>query len=356
MNKFKDLPDIDTSTQEIFESSDHEDNDTTTTQQNDEFENINFDEKTIQFNKFHIINNNKFDFSGNVINSMGYQIIDNEKEETIDEKLARIKRELEEIRQNQDINVDELIEETKELEINSKKKSQLDEIIDPESINIRELLHFQSKPIELNERNIKQLSSIENKLNELESKIGSGIKNENENETTTFQLNINDLERKLDILEHSDYNSNSIITKVEKLTKEINKLELNKKIYGLDPTNDNYNESDEINNINKYEKINEIYKILPNLENTIVNIPIILKRIKNLNNLHNEMNESINLTSNLNEIFNNINKDFIKWDESIINLNSKLNLTIENFNNNSENVNNRILELNERIKNYKINK
>ncbi|KAI5964343.1 uncharacterized protein KGF55_002285 [Candida pseudojiufengensis] len=347
MNKYKDLPDIDTSNKEIFESSDQE-NDSDIDQIDrieEEFKDVNFDEKRLAFSKFNIINADKFDFSGNVLNSMGYQIEDKSREETIDEKLARIKRELEEIRQTQNVNVDELINETSELESKRNQPKLAEDKSSSTSINVLNLLQFESKPLELNSNNLNQISDLENKLNKLETIIGTGL--DSEDQTSSIQSNINEVERRLNILEHPEYNSTSISNKIEKMTKEMNRLELNKKIYGID--NDSENEVI-LSKIDNKQRVDEIYNILPDLEKYLSHAPVLLQRIKNLNKLHNELSESISLTTNLDSMMNNMTEEFKKWDNSITDLDSKLNSQIENFHDNSKSIDNRITELLDRIK------
>lgn len=330
MNKFGDLPGIDIDSQEIYESSDVEnENPTDEERQEQAPPDINLEPLQAQFVDIEITDK-EYDFSGNLLNQRGFQV--GKKKETKMEKLARIKRELEEIQQEEGpecSDADELLSAFNALNASPSQRKFPTE----EELKIDEILIPPPEPVHATSQQIAKFVNLENKLNRLETQLGTDHR-----QSRPLQHSINEIIRKLDIINHAEHNADSIKSKIETTGKEMEKLELNKRLFGWEDVP-----------VPKNEKIDELYNILPDLKTYCTVAPTILERIKGLSGIHNELEESLNFATNLNQLIGDLGQDIREWDKSLNSLNRSLETLKETFEENCSRYETRLDELEKRI-------
>ncbi|CAX41828.1 subunit of the dynactin complex, putative [Candida dubliniensis CD36] len=333
MNKYSDLPDIDNEGQEVFESSDVESEIElpieTTNDPDVEVSSINVDQSKELFARNEIVDTTGFDFSGNLSRLNGYSVT--QVEETTEEKLSRISRELEEIKLQDHHTVSQQPDQL--LTILSELKSE-NTIIKPlrsEQLKIDSLFKHIESDTPVASKSFDRLIDLENRLSKLESVVGT------EDTTTSVQLTINDLSRKISIVENPEYDFDKIRNEVGKLTKELEELDLKRKVLDLD--------DDSTKTITKQDKIDELYEKLPNINKYNQVAPMLLTRLKTLNSIHQEMKNNIDLSNGIDQILNDVQLDLKNWDQTITKLNERINDYEDNFEKNSKTVQERISDL-----------
>lgn len=333
MNKYSDLPDIDNEGQEVFESSDVESEIElpieTTNDPDVEVSSINVDQSKELFARNEIVDTTGFDFLGNLSRLNGYSVT--QVEETTEEKLSRISRELEEIKLQDHHTVSQQPDQL--LTILSELKSE-NTIIKPlrsEQLKIDSLFKHIESDTPVASKSFDRLIDLENRLSKLESVVGT------EDTTTSVQLTINDLSRKISIVENPEYDFDKIRNEVGKLTKELEELDLKRKVLDLD--------DDSTKTITKQDKIDELYEKLPNINKYNQVAPMLLTRLKTLNSIHQEMKNNIDLSNGIDQILNDVQLDLKNWDQTITKLNERINDYEDNFEKNSKTVQERISDL-----------
>lgn len=358
MNKYSDLPDIDNEGQEVFESSDVESEIElpieTKHDPDIEISSINVEESKELFARNEIIDTTSFDFLGNLSRLNGYSVA--QVEETTEEKLSRISRELEEIKlQYQTASasasasqqqVDQLLTILSELK--SENNTTTNKLLRSDQLKIDSLFkHIESDTPAVASQNFNRLIDLENRLSVLESAVGG---TEDITTTTSIQLTINDLLRKISIIENPEYNFDKIRQEVDKLTKELEELDLKRKVLDIDIDNDHDHNDDTsktttTTTITKQDKIDELYEKLPQINKYNQVAPMLLTRLKTLNSIHQEMKNNIDLSNGIDQILNDVQLDLKNWDQTIIKLNDRINDYEDNFAKNSTIVQERISDL-----------
>ena len=358
MNKYSDLPDIDNEGQEVFESSDVESEIElpieTKHDPDIEISSINVEESKELFARNEIIDTTSFDFLGNLSRLNGYSVA--QVEETTEEKLSRISRELEEIKlQYQTASasasasqqqVDQLLTILSELK--SENNTTTNKLLRSDQLKIDSLFkHIESDTPAVASQNFNRLIDLENRLSVLESAVGG---TEDITTTTSIQLTINDLLRKISIIENPEYNFDKIRQEVDKLTKELEELDLKRKVLDIDIDNDHDHNDDTsktttTTTITKQDKIDELYEKLPQINKYNQVAPMLLTRFKTLNSIHQEMKNNIDLSNGIDQILNDVQLDLKNWDQTIIKLNDRINDYEDNFAKNSTIVQERISDL-----------
>ena len=363
MFKAGELPDIDLDSQEVFETSDQEDETAldknqnqvvsgdggiTTTEEDIPEYDFDFDETRRRFLKS-FITNNRFDFSGTIENNgseSGYQVVD--VEETTLEKLTRIQRELEELRLEDPSSieeVDKLDSLAKNMQHNAEKTEQgvfkQEVSFDALNLKFKPNLDFDFE-LELpklsndvySESRIQQLTDLESALCAIETQIGDFSLLD-----SSIQFKFNDMVRRVQVMEHPDVSLNLVSDHIEQTLKEINKLELSKKAFGVEKTP-----------IAKSDKIDDLFQILPNLKTYASQTPILVDRLKSLSKLHNEMIEVTDFAKNIDQTLADTVEDFKKWDSSLKTLNDKIDLASTTFEENKNKLDSRMEEIDEQVK------
>lgn len=363
MFKAGELPDIDLDSQEVFETSDQEDETAldknqnqvvsgdggiTTTEEDIPEYDFDFDETRRRFLKS-FITNNRFDFSGTIENNgseSGYQVVD--VEETTLEKLTRIQRELEELRLEDPSSieeVDKLDSLAKNMQHNAEKTEQgvFKQEVSFDALNLKFKpnldFDFELELPKLNndvysESRIQQLTDLESALCAIETQIGDFSLLD-----SSIQFKFNDMVRRVQVMEHPEVSLNLVSDHIEQTLKEINKLELSKKAFGVEKTP-----------IAKSDKIDDLFQILPNLKTYASQTPILVDRLKSLSKLHNEMIEVTDFAKNIDQTLADTVEDFKKWDSSLKTLNDKIDLASTTFEENKNKLDSRMEEIDEQVK------
>lgn len=330
MNKFGDLPGIDYNSQEVFESSDVEvDDPVVNALEGDTSPATSVSQLQDQFAEIEIASG-RCDLPNN-FPSQTMLYLDRRKE-TKQDKLARIRRELEEIQQEEETDIpeaDELLQIFNALNTTSSKQKFPTE----EELKINEILIPPSEPIKATSQQVATVVTLETKLSQLEKQLG--IDNSLPH---SVQHSLNDITRQLNIINHADFNLDSIKSKIESTGKEMEKLELNKRLFGWEdvPTP-------------KEDKVDEIYEILPDLKKYCATAPSILERIKGLSKIHNEVEESLHFSINLNQFISDLELEMQEWDKALESLNRGLDKLNETFDTNRKSLEKRLEELEKRV-------
>lgn len=355
MNKYSDLPDIDNEGQEVFESSDVESEIElpieTKHDPDIEISSINVEESKELFARNEIIDTTSFDFLGNLSRLNGYSVA--QVEETTEEKLSRISRELEEIKlQDQTASASQQVDQLLTIlsELKSENNTTTNKLLRSDQLKIDSLFkHIESDTPAVASPNFNRLIDLENRLSVLESAVGG---TEDITTTTSIQLTINDLSRKISIIENPEYNFDKIRQEVDKLTKELEELDLKRKVLDIDIDNDHDHNDDTsktttttTTTITKQDKIDELYEKLPQINKYNQVAPMLLTRLKTLNSIHQEMKNNIDLSNGIDQILNDVQLDLKNWDQTIIKLNDRINDYEDNFAKNSTIVQERISDL-----------
>ncbi|EMG46566.1 hypothetical protein SBY92_002719 [Candida maltosa Xu316] len=333
MNKYSDLPGIELEGQEVFESSDIETEVELTTESDSapdiENENIDVEHSKNTFARNEIFDSTTYDFSGNVSRINGYHV--NQVAETNTEKLARIARELQEIKMQEDSTtkstVNQMLETLNQLKLSNGGSTS--GIKGPGNLLVDDLFNQKISTTPLVSTNIKNLVDIEQRLDTLESTVGS------RDTSKPLQLTIQDLHRKISLLDNPEYNFGVIQEEINKLNKELEQLELKKKALNIDDTIV----------VEKSDKIDELYEKLPNVNKYNQLAPMLLSRLKTLSVIHQEMESTIDLSGSIEQTLENLKQDMKIWDESINKLNERIESQEENFEKNSSIVQERINDL-----------
>lgn len=351
MNKYSDLPDIDNEGQEVFESSDVESEIElpieTKHDPDIEISSINVEESKELFARNEIIDTTSFDFLGNLSRLNGYSVA--QVEETTEEKLSRISRELEEIKlQDQTASASQQVDQLLTIlsELKSENNTTTNKLLRSDQLKIDSLFkHIESDTPAVASQNFNRLIDLENRLSVLESAVGG---TEDITTTTSIQLTINDLLRKISIIENPEYNFDKIRQEVDKLTKELEELDLKRKVLDIDNDhdhNDDTSKTTTTTTITKQDKIDELYEKLPQINKYNQVAPMLLTRLKTLNSIHQEMKNNIDLSNGIDQILNDVQLDLKNWDQTIIKLNDRINDYEDNFAKNSTIVQERISDL-----------
>lgn len=350
MDKYSDLPDIDKAGQEVFESSDVESELELPVEvppiEDVDNNSLDFQQSKDRFAHSEIIDTTSYDFLGNLSRLNGYSV--SQVDETIEEKLSRISRELEEIKSqdrtatttNQVDGLQELLNLLKNPQIQESNK---DTVIRPEYIKIDSVFEkivprqesITTKPT----INFQSLVSLEGRLNTIESIIGTN------DSSKPLNLIIRDLDRKIAIIENPEYNFEVIRNEINKLEKELGTLEMKRKVLTLDENDDPAERDTSRATVSKSIKIDEVYEKLPMINKYNALAPMLLTRLKRLNKIHHELENSIDLSGSIDQILQDIESDMKNWDQSLNTLDEKLTNYEKNFEQNSISMQERISDL-----------
>lgn len=374
MDKYNDLPDIDRDGQEIFETSDVESTEELVGTHEQSGDNnppeVNVDHLPINakdsFVKTQvIINANVPDFLGNIshqLSSSGYYVT--EVDETIDEKLCRIARELEEIKldkemamttpkQTEDVNqLLKLLNSLKcDVGVDDKKR---EEIISNDQLRIDDIFNRVKDNDEKGHRslrsdNIKRLVQLEERLSFIEGVIGEEVLvvGVGKKPIMSIQNKLNDLERKISIVNNPEYTFDVIDNQLVELNKEMEQLEMRKKLFNL---SDIYNTSsmtmanDNTDKVSS-EVIQSLVDKLPDITKNNETVPLVINRLKTLNKIHQEIDGHVQLARNIDQLLTDLKSDVSQWDGSLTKVYEQIEQHNKNFEDNQRSLVDRMNQL-----------
>ncbi|ODV67945.1 hypothetical protein HYPBUDRAFT_137889 [Hyphopichia burtonii NRRL Y-1933] len=359
-DKYQDLPDIDHESQDVFESSDIESDldisASQTTVQNEEDSDI--DQSTFsskdakkRFANDHLVGevdivNFLGDISKKSLFKNGYKVtaID----ETIEQKLARIKRELEEIQlikskeeveqsDQEPSEIDNLVSLLEELSVSDRKHEEINyynqrikEIFSNIKVDTsEEQRNSKTDPVESSSANILLLES---KLNTIENLLGSESLQQLQNSihkprNKTIQNHLNDLTRKINIIYNPEFQLNKIKQEIRDLNKETERLATNRKLALI--TSKSNNKYDQIQQTQQSrstfeQKVNSLYDRIDEFDNVNAILPSLLARLKSLHKIHADIGQTVSTVNGIDQVLESMKMDMSKWNESLDKVNQDL--------------------------------
>lgn len=358
-DKYQDLPDIDHESQDVFESSDIEsDLDISTSQTTVQNEDSDIDQSTFsskdakkRFANDHLVGevdivNFLGDISKKSLFKNGYKVtaID----ETVDQKLARIKRELEEIQlikskgeveqsDQEPSEIDSLVSLLEELSVSDRKHEEINyynqrikEIFSNIKVDTSEEQRTSTTdPVESSSANILLLES---KLNTIENLLGSESLQQLQNSihkprNKTIQNHLNDLTRKINIIYNPEFQLNKIKQEIRDLNKETERLATNRKLALI--TSKSNNKYDQIQQTQQSrstfeQKVNSLYDRIDEFDNVNAILPSLLARLKSLHKIHADIGQTVSTVNGIDQVLASMKMDMSKWNESLDKVNQDL--------------------------------
>lgn len=192
-----------------------------------------------------------------------------------------------------------------------------------------------------------EIMDLDKKVNRLELKLG-------DLESPIDNI-LNDLNRKVSIINNPEYNVEQIKTSINSLVEDPNYqrlINLSKHINEMNTTGGVISLSSEegdILNAFKQEKINELVKYLPELQSYQRQNSLLLKRLRMLNNVHLNLESSTEFVTELDNLISNISTNVNNWNSQMSVINDKLDVNIENFDKNKLVIEKWVSELSEKV-------
>ncbi|RCK65191.1 Meiotically up-regulated gene 1 protein [Candida viswanathii] len=288
-----------------------------------------------------IIDSNAYDFLGNISRLNGYHV--SHVDETVEEKLSRITRELEEIKLQDDTS--KTTKQVNQLQdvLNLLKNPQALEngtALRAECINIDSVFEkvISRQETSTKPQNLQNLVALEERLNAIEKSIG------NNDPTKPLNLTISELSRKIAIIENPEYNFEVIQSEINKLDKELERLEMKKKVlFSFDGDGDDETTPSSV--VSTAIKLDDLYEKLPTINKYNAVAPMLLSRLKTLSKVHQDMETTIDLSGSIDQILQDLVLDMKNWDQSITKLNESLTSYEKNFEQNSTSLRERVSDL-----------
>lgn len=380
MDKYTGLPDIEQGPQQVFESSDVEDEPIALQEEAPSYADSDVDESTTDIvdakKKFkHDFVTGEWDFLGNIgnpLSSSGYKVI--LLNETVDEKLARITRELEEIKiasegeaiesdKNKEIEllvalVERLSDKNKSKE-NSNDNTKALETISPYNKRIKEVFDLTSEqlsfklslvtsPVTTGHVSPSAVLALEARIHDLETALGSP----EEGMRQSIQGQITELERKANLVYNPEYHTKKLSEEVEKLNTNVEKYLANRRLAQIggrsapsSSITDQGRSGDEARN----NKIDEIFSRIPDFDNVKAILPAVLARLKSLHLVHNELGSCVRTVTELDKTLGGIETEMVKWNKSVNEVNEKLDNQELEFDRNKQVIEQWVKQLEERV-------
>lgn len=381
-DKYTGLPGIDIESAEVFETSDI-DNDldidaytgVDASEKNSDIEESEIDsgEARSRFSNDILVGDiNMVDFLGSITNPSltrtGYQV--NQVDETVDQRLSRIARELEEIKILQlndslNTNTSECDKLVKTLESLAKEpllspvndlnqyNHRIKQVFDEASARLETARSGGSKtPQKPPLVDTSQVLTLESRLNAIESVLGSdGATNVSLAESKpTIQNWLNELTRKLNVVHNPEYQLDAVKQEVGLLTKQIETLAAHKKFLDLSqlvPANPPPQLESGHNQINA--KIEDLHEKLPFFNHVNATVPLIVTRLKTLHTVHADLANTVQTVHELDLVLNDIKSDMKKWNDSIDVVNANIDNHDKQFQSNKEHINLLFEDLNDKV-------
>lgn len=381
-DKYTGLPGIDIESAEVFETSDIDSEvdidayiSVDASEKNSDIEEpeIHSSEAKRRFSNDLLVGDmNMVDFLGSIMNPSltrtGYQV--NQVDETVDQRLSRIARELEEIKilqlsESSNRKIPECDKLVATLE--SLTKEPLLSHNDLNQYNHRIKLVFDEASARLEASgtdgpkilqksplvDTSQVLALESRLNAIESVLGpdgaTNIQSLAESKPTV-QNWLNELTRKLNVIHNPEYQLDSVKQEVALLTKQIETLASHKKFLDLShlvPANPSPQPETSHSQINS--KIEDLHEKLPFFNNINATVPLIVTRLKTLHTVHADLANTVQTVHELDLILNDIKSDMKKWNDSIDIVNANIDDHDKQFQSNKEHIDLLLKDLNDKV-------
>ncbi|CUM55617.1 unnamed protein product [Debaryomyces tyrocola] len=382
-DKYTGLPGIDIESAEVFETSDIDSDvdidaytDVDASEKNADIEEPEIDssEARSRFSNDVLVGDiNMVDFLGSITNSSltrtGYQV--NQVDETVDQRLSRIARELEEIKilqlndssntKTSDCNklvqtLESLAKEPLLSPVNdlNQYNHRIKQVFDEASARLETtgtdgLKTLQKPPLV----DTSQVLALESRLNAIESVLGpdgtTNIQSQAESKPT-IQNWLNELTRKLNVVHNPEYQLDTVKKEVALLTKQIETLASHKRFLDLShlaPTNPPPQPDSSHKQINS--KIEDLHEKLPFFNHVNATVPLIVTRLKSLHTVHADLANTVQTVHELDLILNDIKSDMKKWNDSIDVVNANIDDHDKQYQSNKEHINLLLKDLNDKV-------
>lgn len=176
----------------------------------------------------------------------------------------------------------------------------------------------------------RQTFELEERIKKIEAKVGQSVLSSE----TSISSQILDLSKKISLCFHPEYNLDTVKHGVEKLADEVASLESRQRVVEITSQSDI--KIDEISPQDPLDLVNATYKLALEASEINKQVPSIIIRLRLLSTLHAELANSIDVTSHLDTILREINKDITVWNSSIDALQEQILAFKESFERNHE--------------------
>lgn len=375
-DKYSGLPDIDIDSAEVFETSDVDSevdinmrSVSEVTENNSEVEELDLDQAQSRkrFSNDVLVGDiNVVDFLGSIakpgLMKTGYLVA--RLDETLDQRLSRIARELEEIKilkskETPSVQNDTSEDLVKLLESLVKDQQPKDEanlnqyhhrIQEVFEMTSAKLEHSQLDSVELERPRLvdtSQVLALEARLHAIERTLGPDSLQSPFESKPTIQSYIDELARKINIVHNPEYQVDSLKSKIVQLSKEVETLSANKRLVESHPTEVSLKADANPNHI--YRKIEDLHAKLPHFDHLNSTIPLITARLKTLHTVHADIANTVKTVHDLDQILDDLKSDLQKWNNSIDTVNTNIDKHEVQFASNREHVTQVIKDLDEKV-------
>lgn len=374
---FLELPDIHDETQEIYETSDVESSGTENEApkqpfvQNEEIDNDAIDVTTARekFLKNVLVGEVDVDFLGRVpgkqpIYRLGYQIL--ACDETYEQKLSRIRRELEELRlqdasvlnKNDPIELDKTLTKLEEaaksqpvhqLGLEAEYSDRIRVAFEQANQFLKQTaLQKENSGATSAQKDISAILDLESRIHHLERMLGYedvGLNTVGSRHSVPISTILQETERKLKLVLHSP-----------QLTKELEKLRhlsLDTKRRSAFMHTKNEDSSDDSpgpeKNNDREREIDAALEKIPEFNRLSSIVPSVISRLKTLQSVHSDMANAVQVVNDIDLSLTDIHSDMLRWNDSINLLNLKLTAREKTFDQNKKELIAKIDQLSSRL-------
>ncbi|KAK6199287.1 Dynamitin-domain-containing protein [Scheffersomyces amazonensis] len=344
MEKYGELPDIDASAQDVFETSDVEsvdgggpDNESISSDIAGDSVDVSVSKN--KFNQSGIPDVSGVNFSGSVdrkqLGRTGYVLYDGG-QESRDEKLARIRRELDELSSesvdSEGSDIDRLVTRLEEL---SQGKDENKSSSTDHSDKLKAV--FQTITDKVNGGNVSSSTEpwmavnstetleLESRLTKIEQLIGYDSLTAVDrvtDEGKSLGARVKELGLKVGIVGNPEYSIENIKNQVSQVRADMEAYDKERRLHQLKISTDGAVTPPTIPIDDK--KISELHERLGEFDKVNKIVPLVVTRLKSLHSVHSDMATSIASVSSLDEVISSIKSELTAWNSSIDSLNDRL--------------------------------
>lgn len=258
--------------------------------------------------------------------------------ETLDARIARLQREVEEVRQLKE----------KETQNQSYMLDNLKEVLDKLASSggggdlefyggLGETLNYKStdqvKTVEISKA-VDKLINLENRLTKLEKQVGFG---DDESTTTPIQQSIKNITQKLGLLINSPQEIEKNITKIKSLSNYADKIKNAKEPVPKDE------------DLFQHRRITSLYNKLNQFDQLQISIPHMLTRLKSLNSVHADATAAVASVQSADATIETIKSEIKNWIQTLNKIESRLKQNDELFEKNKQQLESWIKNLEQRL-------
>lgn len=374
MDKYSGLPDIEQGPQQVFESSDVEDEPVIPSVEvqavDSDVDESGTDVADAKRAFKHEFITGEWDFLGNVGNpiSSGYRVV--LKSETVDEKLARIATELQEIKLQADSAGGELVtdknkfeemvtlveelsrngtdSDAKDIRMSAPYKKRVQEAFELAStqLSFKEDETYESSAIKADRVVLASaILELESRIHQLEEAVGPG-----DDSKQSIQGQLRELGRRANLVYNPEYHTAKLSEEVEKLNANVEKYLSNRRLAQIGarttPVAGNVGQEGDDRTI----KIDEVYNRIPDFDKMKAVLPGVLQRLKSLHLVHAEMGGCTRTITELDKTLGSLESEIVKWDESVNEVNERLDKQDLLFDQNKQVIEKWVSQLEEKVK------